>query len=253
MPLPPVNHIAAATHPRPTHGGFPGATPTLDLNRLSLLLMTNYPVIPMPLPDTNYSANNTNPRPLHGGFPCTTPTLLHLPSTIHRPPTRLTPGAGTSSATPISPTILISYPRAFKRGGKRRPTPATHISTNSSTHLQPTPTRQASLPSPSSSRHHNYTSPPFRGLPPGAINPPPTLSFRNNSGLGSRGRGVLAQPPPAPPCAATPCVCGGPQHHTWQDDLCRICNFGFKFQAPCGRAKTSVHVPLGRPPGPSPP
>jgi exonuclease III len=201
MPILSVNYIATTAHPRPTHGGFPGAPPTMNLNRLSLLLMTNYPVIPMPLPAFTYSANNnTNPRPSHGGFPHTTPTPLLTPAnTAYRPPTRLTPGATSSSAPPLAPTILISYPRALKRGGTRRPTPTTHMITNSSTHPQPGRPRQAAPHSPSASRHHTYTSLLTRGLPPGATTPPPYPQLPQQRWTrleGARGTGLATPCPP---------------------------------------------------------
>jgi hypothetical protein len=185
MPIPPVNHIATTTHPRPTHGGFPGVTPTPHLSRLSLLLMTNYQVIPMPLPATNYIGSTTNPRPSHGGFPHTglaTPNL-HLPHTTSRP------------------SIRIPYPRALKRGGTRRPTPATNIITNSSTHPQPAQTRQRFMPGSSPSKHQNYTAPLYRGLPLGAATPPPPpyprLPQQRWTRLeGSRGIGLATPRPP---------------------------------------------------------
>ena len=72
-------------------------------------------------------------------------------------------------------STALPYPRALKRGGTRRPTPATNIITKSFTHLQPAQTRQPSPPGSSSTKHQNYTTPPHhhhRGLPPGAATPP---------------------------------------------------------------------------------
>jgi len=81
----------------------------------------------------------------------------------------------------------------------------------------------------------------------------PTRGFRSNGGLDFdlSGLGVLALPPPDPPYVAIPLDCGGQPPHTWHDDLCGFLkNF---VSTPCGRAKTSVYVPLGCPPGPGPP
>ena len=67
--------------------------------------------------------------------------------------------------------------------------------------------------------------------------------------VGKRGLGVLALPPPDPPYVAMPLDCGGQPPHTWHDALCGFINFA---STPCGRAKTSVHVPLDCPQGPGP-
>ena len=99
MQAPTTNHISTTMQPRPSHGGFPGKLRTLSLIPLLFSPVRNtYPAIPMPLGPIHQIAITTGPRPTHGGYP---PTALH--KSANHPQTNNS-----------------TYPRALKRGGRKR-------------------------------------------------------------------------------------------------------------------------------------
>ena len=118
MQAPPTNHITTTMQPRPSHGGFPCKPRTLSLFPLFLSPAWNTcPPIPMPLGPINQIAITTGPRPTHGGY---SPPALHQPANH--------PQTNSSSA----------YPRALKRGGRRRRTPpTTHDNHYNRQHIHP--------------------------------------------------------------------------------------------------------------------
>jgi len=86
----------------------------------------------------NHIATITGPRPTHGGYP---PPALHQPTNHPQ-------------------TNNSAYPRALKRGGrKRRTPPTTTITDNTSTRTQTIKSGQLTLLN-LPPRHQNYTTPP---------------------------------------------------------------------------------------------
>jgi len=144
MQAPPTNHITTTMQPRPSHGGFPGISP---VPYPYFPLSSRLPGIPtqryllMPLGPINQITTTTGPRPTHGGSP-PPPPALHQPANHPQ-------------------TNNSAYPRALKRGGRRRRTPPTKtITVNTSTRTQTIKSGQLTLLLNLSPRHQNYATPP---------------------------------------------------------------------------------------------